>query len=330
MKKYVIQALALICALTMLPVFTACNGGASEVTDGTVYYTVSFNTNGGTPVESIKVREGKKATEPNDPVLDNYIFCRWLMSDGRTWYFDSKTVTKDTVLEAVWIKAEDLFDLEPMPDSDGIMITGIKLQEEFDVLEIPSVINGKKVEGIGDAAFENIHDGHAAEIVFPETVRYIGESAFAKISDVSVSFSGVITQIGESAFENSTHIKEVTLGSGMDTIPYRAFANCSGLVTANIPEGVTTVEENAYESCSSMLTLVLPSSVATIENSAFDDCDSLKTLFFLGTEEQLDAVDIAGGNDALINAKVYFYSETEPEIVGDFWHYGKNGSPEIW
>lgn len=330
MKKYMLRAVALLCALLMMPVFAGCDNGSSQETEGTVYYTLSFNTNGGTPIDSIQVREGRKAKAPDDPVLDNYIFCRWLMSDGRTWYFDSKTVNKDTLLEAMWIKAEDLFKLEPMPDSDGIMITGIKLQEEFELLKIPSVINGKKVEGIGDEALESIHERHAKSILMPETLRYVGENGCALIGTSTLMFTGVLTHIGESAFEQNALLQSVTLGTGIEKIPYRAFASCTSLRTANVPEGATTIEENAYEDCSGLLTVVLPSSLTTVESSAFAGCNALKTVFFLGNETQLDAMEIAPDNEALLDAKVYFYSETEPTAEGDYWHYDASGSPITW
>ena len=81
--KNIIKAVCLICALALLPTLVACNGNeeASE-TVGEIYRTITFNTNGGSAVASLKVRDNQYATRPEDPTLDNYVFRRW-ERDGR-------------------------------------------------------------------------------------------------------------------------------------------------------------------------------------------------------------------------------------------------------
>ena len=116
----------------------------------------------------------------------------------------------------------------------------------------------------------------------------------------------------------------------MTTIPFMAFFECSSLKTISIPEGVTTIEENAFEGCSSLVTVVLPASLESVEDSGFAYCSSLKTVFYKGTEEQLDAIEISDSNESLANAKVYFYSETEPTTSGRFWHYNDEGEIVEW
>ena len=333
MNKIFKKLLALCLALTMLLSFAACAGNEQDDDDNTessAYHTITFDTKGGSHIGKMTVKHGSFATAPTAPTLDNYVFCRWETNTGRAFFFDAYKVEEDLKLEAIWIKAEDLFSLAPMPDSDGIMITKIRRQEDFDILYVPKIINGKTVEGIGDNAFKGVIDSHASVIVFPDTIRYVGESAFSSISEVNIVLNGVITHIGQSAFASTMPLQKIKLGSGMTTIPYRAFYYCTSLLTVDIPEGVTLIEENAFEKCVSLLTAVIPSTVTKIENSAFDDCDILKTVFFGGTEEQFDNIDIDLGNEAIDEAEVYFYSEEEPTEEGKFWHYDKNNLPEIW
>ncbi len=332
MPIYIKRIIALICACTLLSAFTACNGGNKESNnnDEVVYHTITFDTNGGTPVESMEVRHGSHAHEPELPVLENYIFCSWRMPDGRTWFFDSKSVTEDVSLEAVWIKADDLFELAPMPDSDGIMITKIRRQEEFALLKIPSVINGKTVVGISEGAFSSLHKRYATSILFPDTLTYIGEQAFAVNNEVSLTFTGEVSYLGEEAFKNNTMLTEIALCEGLEKIPFCAFMGCTSLKTLDIPEGVITIEENAFEDCVAMRTIVLPSTLTLVESGAFKDCDNLKSVFFRGSEEQFDSLEIDGENNCLEDAKIYFYSEEEPTEDGMFWHYGKNNTPVIW
>jgi hypothetical protein len=78
-----------------------------------------------------------------------------------------------------------------------------------------------------------------------------------------------------------------------------------------------------------MLTIVLPATLTTVEDSAFANCNALRTIFFSGTEEQFDTISISDSNEALKNANLYIYSETQPTNDGNYWHY-EGGSPVIW
>lgn len=64
------------------------------------FYTVSFNSNGGTDVSSQRVEEGKRATEPAPPEKDYCQFSGWLLN-GAEYDFDT-AVTKSITLTANW------------------------------------------------------------------------------------------------------------------------------------------------------------------------------------------------------------------------------------
>ncbi len=63
-------------------------------------YLVKFNTNGGSPIESVKVKENHKVEKPDDPTKNGYIFAGWYYND-KEFDFDTK-ITKDITLEAYW------------------------------------------------------------------------------------------------------------------------------------------------------------------------------------------------------------------------------------
>ena len=63
-------------------------------------YTVSFNSNGGSRVDSQTVVEGNKVSRPSDPTRSGYIFGGWQLN-GSTYNFDT-VVTGDITLTAVW------------------------------------------------------------------------------------------------------------------------------------------------------------------------------------------------------------------------------------
>jgi len=65
-------------------------------------FTVTFDSNGGSKVESQEVKLNEKVEEPEDPTKEGYIFKGWYLS-GKKYDFDKK-VTKDIKLKARWTK----------------------------------------------------------------------------------------------------------------------------------------------------------------------------------------------------------------------------------
>lgn len=63
-------------------------------------YTISFDTDGGSAVNSQKIKENSKVTKPSDPTKDKYKFLGWYLDD-ELYSFDAK-ITKDITLKAKW------------------------------------------------------------------------------------------------------------------------------------------------------------------------------------------------------------------------------------
>ncbi len=327
MNKTIKQIVAALCLVCMMLPLAACTDKAKESNEAEQYHTVSFNTHGGSPVASVKVKHNSHCHAPEIPTKNNSIFRQWTYNN-EVWVFDAKKITQDITLDANWINAEEFFEIEPY--GDGIGIADINQQKDFEKLTVPGIINNLPVVAVLDYGCELITDQYAHVIVFPESLTYIGAYGFKKSSGALLEFTGSITYLGESAFEDCTTVETIGLGNGLEVIPMRAFIRATALKTIDIPDTTHTIQENAFEGCSSLLTVVFPVSLTTIEDSAFLE-SAVKTIFYDGTEEQFDKIDIAAnGNDAILDAKVYYYSETEPQTEGNYWHYGSKGTPVTW
>lgn len=66
------------------------------------YYTVTFDTDGGSSVPNQSVRSGAKATKPADPTKASYTFAGWYKEDTFTtaFNFDTDTIAADTTIYA--------------------------------------------------------------------------------------------------------------------------------------------------------------------------------------------------------------------------------------
>lgn len=93
---------------------------------------------------------------------------------------------------------------------------------------IPSKIDGYTVTGV-----ENMDTSNVRKIVMPDTVTYIGESAFADSSD-------------------GVPLEEVVLSKNLKTIGPWAFSGCFELKSIDIPESVTKIENGAFSGCYSL------------------------------------------------------------------------------
>ena len=109
MKKKIIGSIAL--GLLGLFTLSSCNlifdngGNESKESDATtVTYTITFDSKGGSAVESQSVKKGSKATKPTDPTRNGYTFAGWYKEEAYTnqFNFDTTTITSDRTLYAKW------------------------------------------------------------------------------------------------------------------------------------------------------------------------------------------------------------------------------------
>jgi len=68
-----------------------------------VTYRVTFDSNGGSEVSSIKVGKGKRIIEPEAPSKEGYTFVGWFVGD-RKWDFKTDVVNERLTLTAKWVK----------------------------------------------------------------------------------------------------------------------------------------------------------------------------------------------------------------------------------
>lgn len=66
------------------------------------YFTITFDTDGGSSIDSIVVKSGEKINKPKNPSKDGYTFINWEMG-GKEYNFDN-AVTNDLTLKAIWKK----------------------------------------------------------------------------------------------------------------------------------------------------------------------------------------------------------------------------------
>ena len=98
-------------------------------------------------------------------------------------------------------------------------------------------------------------------------------------------------------FENSSTLKTVTIGEGIETIKSGAFKNCSALTEIKIPSSLKTVESWAFSECSALAAFNL-NTVEEIGDYAFAGCSSIKEIVIPESVKSLGAGAFQGCSSA--------------------------------
>ena len=72
-RRLLLVLLAVVAVCLLLTSLTACKNGS----DGNTTYIISFNTDGGSEVQSIILKAGERIELPDPPTKDGYVFTGW-------------------------------------------------------------------------------------------------------------------------------------------------------------------------------------------------------------------------------------------------------------
>ena len=121
--------------------FTGWNGDYTSITEDTVLtalyslnqYTVGFDSNGGSCIESIRVYFGELVTKPADPLREGYEFGGWYKSlaFADAWDFEVDTMPAQNITlfakwEAATVDDEPRIEYHPLDDNSGITVLGLE------------------------------------------------------------------------------------------------------------------------------------------------------------------------------------------------------------
>ncbi|MGM9936809.1 MAG: leucine-rich repeat protein, partial [Candidatus Ornithomonoglobus sp.] len=137
--------------------------------------------------------------------------------------------------------------------------------------------------------------GDDSNVVIPDTVKIIGESAFAY----------------------NDNIKQVTIPDSVTKISSKAFAYCQGITEITIPASVTKLEEYAFSNCTQLKDVTLEASDTALEAS------SLSFQFTLISPDTLITNGRKFKNQSVVFQQTLFDPEYSPTAI-----YNSTEAPE--
>ena len=94
----------------------------------------------------------------------------------------------------------------------------------------------------------------------------------------SVKLPEGLIEIGDSAFEGCTALKQVSVPDSLQIIGQNAFSHCAALTAFLFPNGIREIRSGAFQSCTALESVSLPGSLHTVYPQVFLYCFALKTV----------------------------------------------------
>jgi|GEM_PF-3542591 len=136
------------------------------------------------------------------------------------------------------------------------------------------LLNGQKKEGFFAVPAEVVKDGKA----YP--VTEIASHAFTASWITDVTVPETVRIIGDEAFAECRALEWIELPEEMISIGTAAFRDCEELLSVSIPNGITELKSAVFHGCKALASVTLPSSLRSIAGKAFRDCVSLDEIRF--------------------------------------------------
>ncbi len=217
------------------------------------------------------------------------------------------------------------FILNPENYEDGLLYLS-----KFLINADPSLISGECIikdgtEIITEYAFTDCDT--VTSVTVPDSITEIGPHAFWRSSLTQITLPPSVTKIAEHAFQYCENLTEITLPDTLTSIGEYAFGDCTSLTHITIPPSVTELGEGVFSDCTSLTDVLLPDGLSIINHATFAGCtslteitipssvkeidylafpESLTDVYFTGTEEEWQEINIHGNNLNLENATLHF------------------------
>ena len=172
---------------------------------------------------------------------------------------------------------------------DNVLL-GRKSLGTADVEGHVDIVDGTRV--IGDRVF--MYCQRMTSVNIPNTVVFIGESAFFQAGITELTIPNSVTNIFSDAFNYCDGLKKVSLGSSVEVINDNAFHFCTDLISINLPASVKSIGAEAFYGCVSLAEVVSNiSEPFPIRNKTFDPTEwNSATLYVpVGTKAKYEATE---------------------------------------
>lgn len=139
------------------------------------------------------------------------------------------------------------------------------------------------------------------ETVNGKTISIIGAYAFT-------------TKLLSTLSEGYAKAKIVIIPETITDINSKAF-KWSVLESITLPKSITIINKETFYSSKYLKAITLPNTLTSIDENAFAYCNSITDVYYLGSEQEWNSIEIASGNECLTSATIHYnYIPTEGDV----------------
>ena len=133
------------------------------------------------------------------------------------------------------------------------------------------------VTSIGNSAFA--WQGDITSITIPKGVTKIGKEAFCVCMNLlNIIIPDSVRTIGDGAFTSCTRLTNITLPTSLKRLSKGLFTGCKSLISITIPEGVTKICDSTFLRCENLTSVIFPESVSEFGKEVFSSCGKLEEI----------------------------------------------------
>ena len=155
------------------------------------------------------------------------------------------------------------------------------------------------------------------EMKLPESLEYIGFDTYGCARIQHLEIPGTTGLYGYT-FMSCDNMFHVTLGDGIESVPYCMFINCSNLSWVDIPDSVDWISYSVFSGCKSLSNIHFPQNLKSIGETAFIECENLKYVVIPKSVEYIGT--------AALGYKSYNSDTNSGTLYDDFIIYGYQGT----
>lgn len=210
------------------------------------YYTVTFNSDGGTAVSSQQVIENGYAVLPDAPTKTGYTFVNWQDETNVVWDFALDPITEDMTLYATWTVVTYTITYSNLQDATHGNPATYSIETSTITLSSPSARSGYNFAGWftalegGSQVTQIVLGSTGIVALFARWIEVVPVQSFTE-TFANMTLSGTTYTSGSHTGVNG-QLWSYTLSRGDQTLDGKALTTQTGVITVVFANGLSKLE----------------------------------------------------------------------------------------